>query len=103
MKQDHDLIGDVRGRGLIVGVELVKNQKTKEPAPLETAKLCYRCWEKGVILIYLGTHSNVIEITPPLVLTKDQADLGLDRFEQALADVEKGKVSDEKMGAFKGW
>jgi 4-aminobutyrate aminotransferase len=103
MKEDHPLIGDVRGKGLMMGVELVKDQKTKEPASVETAKLTYRCWEKGLIVINLATFSNVIEITPPLVLTRELAEEGLTRFEQALTDVEKGKVSDDRLGAFKAW
>jgi len=103
MKEDHSLIGDVRGKGLIIGVELVKDHETKEPAPVETKKLVYRCWEKGLIVIYLGTYSNVIEITPPLVLTRELAEDGLNRFEEAITDVEEGKVTDERLGAFKGW
>lgn len=103
MKEDHPLIGDVRGKGLMIGVELVKDQKTKEPASVETAKLTYRCWEKGLIVINLATFSNVIEITPPLVLTRELAEEGLTRFEQALTDVEKGKVSVDRLGAFKAW
>lgn len=103
MKEAHPLIGEVRGKGLMIGVELVKDQKTKEPAAIETAKLTYHCWEKGLIVISLATFSNVIEITPPLVLTRELAEDGLVRFEQALTDVEKGKVPDERLGAFKGW
>ena len=103
MKEAHPLIGDVRGEGLIIGVELVKDHKTKEPAPSETKKLVYRCWENGLIIIYLGTHSNVIEITPPLVLTKELAEDGLNKFEMSLADVEHGKVTDERLEAFRGW
>jgi 4-aminobutyrate aminotransferase len=103
MKESHPLIGEVRGKGLMMGVELVKDQKTKEPAAIETAKLTYHCWEKGLIVINLATFSNVIEITPPLILTKELAEDGLIRFEQALTDVEKGKVPDERLGAFKAW
>jgi 4-aminobutyrate aminotransferase len=103
MKEDHPLIGEVRGKGLMMGVELVKDQETKEPAAIETAKLTYHCWEKGLIVINLATFANVIEITPPLVLTRELAEDGLGRFEEALTDVEKGKVPDERLGAFKAW
>jgi 4-aminobutyrate aminotransferase len=97
MAEEHQLIGDVRGKGLILGVELVRNQKTKEPARIEGTKLCYRAWELGLIITCVGIYSNVIEITPPLILTKKQADAGLNIFEQALKDVEMGKVTDDKV------
>ncbi len=103
MMKKHELIGDVRGMGLFMGVELVKDRKTKKPATTEAAKLCYRAWELGLIVGYVGLYSNVIEITPPLILTEEQASMGLDIFEEALRDVEAGKVSDEKIALYAGW
>jgi 4-aminobutyrate aminotransferase len=103
MTSKHSLIGDVRGEGLILGVELVKNKDTKEPAKRETAKVCYRAWENGLILGYVGRNSNVIEITPPLILTEEQAELGLQILETSLSEVEQGKVSDETIAQFTGW
>lgn len=66
------------------------------------AKLCYRAWELGLLTEYVGLHSNVIEITPPLTLTKEQADRGLDLLNRALSDVEAGKIPDEKIAAYAG-
>jgi 4-aminobutyrate aminotransferase len=103
LAKTHNLIGDVRGAGLILGVELVKNRETKEPASREAAKFCYQAWKNGLITVYVGLNSNVIEITPPLVLTIDQAERGLRIFEQSLSDVEAGKVSDSDVAAFAGW
>lgn len=103
MMEGHKLIGDVRGAGLLMGVELVRNRRSKEPAKTETAKLCYRAWELGLLTEYVGLHSNVIEISPPLILTEEQADRGLDLLEKALNDVEAGKVSDEKIAPYAGW
>ena len=101
--QTHTLIGDVRGQGLILGLELVKNTKTKEPAARETAKVCYRAWENGLILGYVGQNSNVVEITPPLILSEEDAEQGLQILEATFSEVEQGKVSDEKITRFAGW
>jgi len=101
--QRHAMIGDVRGRGLIVGVELVKDRITKEPARRECAKLVYRCWELGLLVHYVGSLSNVIEITPPLVISAEQVEAGLELFERALVDVEQGLVSDDTIAAYAGW
>lgn len=103
MKEMYSLIGDVRGKGLIIGVELVKDSSTKEPASVEAAKLCYRAWELGLLLGYVGVYSNVIEITPPLIITEKEADKGLDIFERALKEVVAGEVPDEKIKEYRGW
>ena len=102
MEEKHPLIGEVRGRGLMIGVELVKDRKTKEPASREALKLSYRSWQKGLLHIVVGTHSNVIEITPPLVITREQVDKGLDLFEESLQDVENGDVPDSVLD-FGSW
>jgi 4-aminobutyrate aminotransferase len=90
----HRLIGDVRGKGLFIGVELVRDRRTKAPAKQETTKMVYRAWQRGLILANVGTHGNVIEVTPPLVITNEQVDSALETFEETLADVEEGRVPD---------
>ena len=97
------IIGDVRGKGMIFGIEFVKDKKTKEPASTETAKVCYRAWEKGLITVYLGLYSNVMELTPPLNLTKEEVDLGVQMLSEAIEDVEQGRVADEDIARYKGW
>ena len=99
----HTLIGDVRGKGMIIGVELVRDRETKEPAATEAAKVVYRCKELGLILFYGGIYSNVLEITPPLTLTREQAERGLAIIDEALSDVEGGRFPDEKLGRYAGW
>jgi 4-aminobutyrate aminotransferase len=103
LARTHPLIGEVRGKGMILGMELVRDRAGKEPAALEAAKLVYRCKELGLILFYGGIYSNVIEVTPPLTLTREQADQGLAIVDQALSDVEAGRISDEQLGRYAGW
>lgn len=97
MKENIEIIGDVRGKGSFIGVELVRDRKTKEPAHKETLKVCYRSGELGLFLTNVGIYHNVLEITPPLVLSREEAERGLTILEQAMKDVEKGKVSDDKV------
>jgi len=103
LKQKHAMIGDVRGRGLAIGVELVSSRQSKEPAKKETALTVYRAFELGLVLYYVGMSSNVLEMTPPLVLTRDDADRAVDILDQALGDVAEGRVSDGVLDGFEGW
>jgi 4-aminobutyrate aminotransferase len=103
LMDEHPLIGDVRGLGLIQGVELVKDRETKEPATTEAAKVVYRAYEMGLVVFYAGMFSNVIEITPPLVLTRADVDEGVSILAQAIADVEAGRVGDEVIARYAGW
>jgi 4-aminobutyrate aminotransferase len=84
----HSLIGDVRGRGLMVGVELVRDRATKERAPAERDRVVSACFERGLLL--LGAGKNAIRFSPPLVLTREQAETAVGIFDQALATVEGG-------------
>jgi len=78
----HPIIGDVRGRGLMIGVELVRDRKTKERATAERDRVVRECFTRG--LLVLGAGQNAIRLSPPLVLTKDQADTALTLLDQAL-------------------
>jgi 4-aminobutyrate aminotransferase len=87
MKEDHEIIGDVRGKGLMIGVELVKSKKAKEPLPVP--EIQGRTWRKGLMMITSGMYGNVFRIAPPLIISKEQLDVGLDIFESAVAETEE--------------
>ncbi len=84
MKERHPIIGDVRGRGLFVGVEFVKDRKTKLPAKLETMKIVYRAWQLGLITVFVGADQNVLEITPPLIIKHEEIEKGVEILESCL-------------------
>lgn len=83
----HPLIGDVRGRGLMVGVELVKDRSTKERASAERDAVVNGAFRRG--LLTLGAGKNVVRFSPPLVLTRAQADQAVRLFEEAVTEVER--------------
>jgi 4-aminobutyrate aminotransferase/(S)-3-amino-2-methylpropionate transaminase len=72
------IIGDVRGKGPMMAIELVRDRETKVPASEETKKLVRLCYEKGLVLISAGTFGNVIRTLMPLVITEEQFDRGFD-------------------------
>jgi 4-aminobutyrate aminotransferase-like enzyme len=85
MQEKSPYVGDVRGMGLVMGVELVKDKKTKEPAPDLTHKLIDIAAENGLLIGPVGVFGNVIRVAPPLVITEAEAHESLDIFEKALS------------------
>jgi 4-aminobutyrate aminotransferase len=81
------LIGDLRGKGLLVGIELVKDKRTKERAVKERDSVVQHAMNRG-LLIFRGGRS-VIRLAPPLTITREELELGLDLFEEALREVER--------------
>lgn len=84
LKQRHPLIGDVRGRGLFIGVELVRDRHTLEPAANEASRLVDLMKERGVLLSTDGPLHNVIKIKPPMVITRDDVDMTLRLLDDVL-------------------
>ncbi len=90
--QDHyHIVGDVRGLGAMVGMELVVDRGTKEPATAITKRLINLCREKGLLMISAGTHSNVIRPLMPLVITDGELEEGLSIVGKALSEICKGE------------
>jgi 4-aminobutyrate aminotransferase len=81
----HPIIGDVRGKGMMIGVELVRDRVTKERATTERDRIVQLMFHKGVLI--LGAGRNAIRFAPPMVLTKDQADSIVRIFDEALSEL----------------
>ncbi len=86
-KQTHPLVGDVRGRGLMIGIELVKDKATREPAPELRDRVETLAFERG--LMVLGCGETALRLSPPLIVSKEEATVALDILEEALTVVEK--------------
>ncbi len=83
----HKLVGDVRGRGLMIGVELVKDKETKEHAAAERDHVVELSFEQGIL--FLGCGPSTIRISPGLVVSRDEADAALEVLEESISRVEK--------------
>jgi 4-aminobutyrate aminotransferase len=78
----HNLIGDVRGLGLMIGVELVRDRTTKEAASTERDEIVQTCFRRGLLL--LGCGVNTLRFCPPLVVTKEQCDTAIGILDDVL-------------------
>ena len=83
LKQKHNLIGDVRGKGLMLGIELVKDRTSKEPAKEECAQILELCKDMGLLLGKGGLWGQTIRFSPPMCLHQQDADFLLDVLDQA--------------------
>jgi 4-aminobutyrate aminotransferase-like enzyme/Ser/Thr protein kinase RdoA (MazF antagonist) len=87
LAERHDLIGDVRGRGLLIGVELVRDRKSLEPAAAETKRVVNRMRDLGMLTATEGPHGNVLKLRPPICFTREQADMTIAAINQALSEL----------------
>jgi len=83
----HEIIGDVRGKGLMIGIELVKDRITKEPAAVERDRVEIECFRRGLII--QGCGASTIRLSPPLVIDQEQCDFALKTLDQALSAVSR--------------
>jgi 4-aminobutyrate aminotransferase len=83
----HRLVGQVRGRGLMIGIELVKDQETREPNPEARNKVIERAFEQGVLI--LGCGESTVRLMPPLLIDREQADFAVDVLDRCIAEAER--------------
>ena len=89
LKEKNEIVGDVRGKGLMVGMEIVEDKESKKPAPQKVTEIMMRSWKRGVNVISCG--ASTIRIAPPLIITKELVDSALDIIEDTVRQVEKEK------------
>lgn len=87
LKEESAIVGDVRGKGLMIGIELVEDKTSKKPASKQAAEVMMRSWKRGVAVITCG--KSTIRIAPPLVITRELVDAGMDIIEDAIKQVER--------------
>lgn len=84
-----EIVGDVRGKGLMIGVEIVEDKEGKRPAPERAKEIMLRCWRRGLVIITCGP--STIRIAPPLNITRELIDTSMEIFEDVVLEVEKEK------------
>jgi len=89
MKEKYSLIGDIRGLGAMVALELVKDRDTREPASEATAAIIQECYQKGLVVLKAGAFNHIIRMLIPLVITEEQLQEGLDILESAVEKVQR--------------
>jgi 4-aminobutyrate aminotransferase / (S)-3-amino-2-methylpropionate transaminase / 5-aminovalerate transaminase len=89
LQEKFEIIGDVRGKGPMLGMELVRDRETKEPALEEAKKLVQLCYEKGLIILSCGNSGNVIRTLMPFVITDEDLEKGLSILEESFHELER--------------
>ena len=97
----YNIVGDVRGMGLMIGIDIVKDKDSKERGYDEARKIIWRAYELGVIINFV--HGNVLRVQPPLNIEDEVLQEALNKLEQAIEDVEEGRVGDEALKYVIGW
>jgi len=88
-KKKYEIVGDVRGLGAMMGIELVKTKASKEPIAEVTRNIQLNCFKKGLYILTAGQYGNVIRLHPPLIIKKDLLEKGLDILESAIVEESK--------------
>ena len=95
MMAESKIIGDVRGRGFMIGIEFVRNKDTKEPGPELASKVQAECFKRGLVVLKMGHYGNCIRFVPPLTITKELIDKSLNIFRDSVKATEANPPSPE--------
>lgn len=101
LKSRHESIGDVRGRGLMLGVDLVTDRSTRERNPLLAKQVLVGSFRRGLFITYLA--GNVLRLIPPLVVTKRDVENAISIIDDALTDAAEGRVDPGEVAKIVGW
>jgi len=101
--KQYPFIGDIRQKGLLMGVEIVSDRKKKKPDKAMALKISWAAWERGLILITFGKDGNVLRVAPPLNIPEELFQEALEIMNAALEDAASGRVSDDILPHLKGW
>jgi len=101
LKDKYSIIGEVRGIGLSIGVDLVTDKETMGRNAEAATKISYKCIQNGLLLIFVG--QSTLRIQPPLVITYEQMDKAVNILDNAMKDFVEGKIGDEAYQYTKGW
>ena len=85
LHQKHEIVGDVRSHGLMLAIELVKNRKSKEPAPEITAEIFERTRDSGLVMSKSGANRNILRMIPPMCINEADVSLVEDALERSFA------------------
>ena len=88
-KEHSEIVGDVRGKGLMIGMEIVEDKESKKPAPQKVTEIMTRSWKRGINVISCG--ASTIRVAPPIIITRELVDSALDIIEDVTREVEKEK------------
>jgi len=88
-RENCGILGDVRGKGLMIGAEIVEDKKTRKPAKEKASEIMNRCWKRGIAVITCG--ASTVRLAPPLIITEELVDASMDIIEDTIKEVEKEK------------
>jgi len=87
VKQEQEIVGDVRGKGLMIGVEFVEDKETRKAGADQAREVMLRCWRRGVAIITCGV--STLRLIPPITITRELVDTSLEIIGTAIKEVEK--------------